>query len=369
MTAPDTGALARHLVDLIQVQGPIPVSVYMAEALGHPKYGYYMTREPFGREGDFITAPEVSQMFGELVGVWCVDIWQRMGSPARFHLIELGPGRGTLMVDLVRTLGAMPGAVDAAEIHFVETSPRLKDQQRATLERGGVGNAHWHERLADVPEGPAIVIANEFFDALPIRQYVHTREGWCERLVDLNPEDSSFQFVVAARPTLGADILAPNILGAPEGSVAETCPAGQALIADIADRINENDGAALIIDYGTAQSAAGDSLQAVRGHQYIPVLGAPGAADITAHVDFAALARSAGAEGVATHGPVEQGAFLKSLGIELRATALQQQATSDQASDLSTALDRLTTPNQMGQLFKVLALTRNDQLPPAGFDA
>jgi NADH dehydrogenase [ubiquinone] 1 alpha subcomplex assembly factor 7 len=369
LTGPDKGALARHLADLIHVQGPLPVSVYMAEVLSHPEFGYYMIREPFGREGDFITAPEVSQMFGELIGVWCADVWQRMGAPASLRLIELGPGRGTLMVDILSALGAIPGALNAAEIHFVETSPRLRDQQHDTLNRAGIGNAKWHERLAEVPDGPAIVVANEFFDALPVRQYVHTAVGWCERLVDLNAAGNGFQFIVADRPTHGANVLAPAVISAPMESIAEICPAGQALISDIADRINENDGAALIIDYGTATSAPGDSLQAVQNHRNVPVLVAPGSADLTAHVDFSALVRAAEAAGVAAHGPVTQGSFLESLGIELRATALRQNATPEQTDDLDTAVARLTAPDQMGDLFKVLALARRDQLPPAGFSA
>lgn len=368
MTAPPPGPLARHLAELIDLQGPIPVSVYMAEVLGHPQFGYYMNREPFGREGDFVTAPEVSQMFGELIGIWCADAWQRMGAPGHYHLIELGPGKGTLMADLIRALRTIPGAVEGAEIHLIETSPRLADQQRETLTRAGIDNAVWHERLSAVPEGPTLLVANEFFDALPVRQFVNTTAGWCERLVNLKPGANTFEFVVAAQPSQDKDILPPEVLGAPEGSIAETCPVAQALVIDIAERISTSDGAALMIDYGAAQSAPGDSLQAVRGHQYFPVLGSPGEADLTAHVDFAALARAAESVGVATHGPLEQGQFLKALGIDLRASALERSATPEQTADMKTALDRLTAPDQMGTLFKVLALTRHDQMPPAGFD-
>ncbi|NQV21371.1 MAG: class I SAM-dependent methyltransferase [Rhodospirillales bacterium] len=360
--------LTQHLAALIEVQGPIPVSVYMAEALGHPDLGYYMTREPLGRDGDFITAPEISQMFGELIGIWCVDAWQRMGSPLRFCLVELGPGRGTLMTDVVRALRAIPGAADAAEIHLVETSPRLAAEQRKNLEQAGISDAHWHQRFADVPGGPLIVIANEFFDALPIRQFVRAPDGWQERLIDLDPETGSFKFTVAARPCSDPNVIAPAVKGAPEGSIAETCPAALALIADLAERLSRHDGAVLIIDYGTAHSASGDSLQAVRDHAFHPILEAPGSADLTAHVDFAALTRTARSAGIATHGPVTQGQFLKTMGIEVRAAALAGQATPDQQQDLDAALTRLTSPDQMGDLFKVLALSRGDQLPPAGFE-
>lgn len=177
------------------------MAVYMAEALGHPEFGYYMTSVPLGREGDFITAPEISQMFGELVGIWCVDAWQRMGSPQHYNLVELGPGRGTMMTDLVRAMRAMPGAAAAAEIHMVETSPRLSDLQRENLQHAGVGDAVWHQRFGDVPDGPSIVIANEFFDALPIHQFVRTDDGWRERLVDLDPDTGGFKFSLAVRPS------------------------------------------------------------------------------------------------------------------------------------------------------------------------
>ncbi len=366
-TAPDS--LTRHLADLIQVQGPIPMSVYMAEALGHPDLGYYMTREPIGRDGDFITAPEVSQIFGELIGIWCVDIWQRMGSPPSFCLTELGPGKGTLMIDLVRALSAMPGVAEAAHIHMIETSPSLADQQRKNLDRAGIAGARWHQRLADIPRGPLIVVANEFFDALPVRQYVRTERGWHERLVDWDPAAECFRFVLAARPAADPEAVPQELKHAPEDEVVESCPAAQALVSDLAERLVKDDGAVLVIDYGSAESATGDSLQAVSGHATHPVLDRPGEADLTAHVDFAALAKAGQAAGAAAHGPVTQGSFLQALGIDLRAAALSEHATPAQQHDLQTAVERLCAPEQMGELFKALAFTRADHLPPAGFEA
>ncbi len=362
-------SMTRHLADLIKAQGPIPVSVYMAEALGHPDLGYYMTRETIGRDGDFITAPEVSQIFGELIGVWCVDTWRRMGSPPGFCLTELGPGKGTLMTDLVRALRAMPGAAEAARIHMVETSPRLADLQRQNLAQAGITGVQWHQRLADVPREPVIVIANEFFDALPIRQFVRGKRGWRERLVDWDPGNGRFRFVLAARSTASPEAVPQQLKHAPEGSVAESCPAAQALVSDLAERLVEDDGAVLVIDYGPTHSATGDSLQAVSGHRAHPVLDRPGEADLTAHVDFAALIEAARKAGAAAHGPIPQGSFLRALGIDLRASALAEPATPAQKHDLAAAVARLTAPEQMGDLFKVVAFTRADHLPPAGFEA
>jgi len=341
----------------------------MAEALGHPDFGYYKTRETIGRDGDFVTAPEVSQMFGELIGVWCADMWQRMGAPLKFCLVELGPGKGTLMADLMRALAAIPGAVEAAQIHLVETSPRLAAQQRQKLDAVGISGAHWHQRLEDVPNGASIVIANEFFDALPIRQFFRSGEGWRERLVDLDPDRNGFRFTLATRPTPDPEILPAELRSVPVDSIVEVCPTAQALVSDLAERISQDDGAALIIDYGPAQSGPGDSLQAVSDHDSHAVLDRPGEIDLTAHVDFYTLARVAKETGIAAHGPVTQGSFLEALGIDLRAAALAEHATPAQQQDLRTATDRLVSPDQMGELFKVMALTRADQHPPAGFGA
>lgn len=357
--------LARHIARLIAATGPIPVSHYMALALGHPEHGYYVTRDPLGAGGDFTTAPEVSQMFGELVGLWIADAWIAQGRPSPFILAELGPGRGTLMADALRALRSVPGALDAAQVHFVETSPTLRAAQQRLVPR-----ATWHERFDDLPGGPLFLIANEFFDALPIAQYVRTDRGWCERHVALvenaSEEGPRFAPVLAPMPTPDA-VLPPATRAAPIGSIGEISPASTAIAEAIGARIAANGGAALIVDYGHPRSAAGDTLQALKAHRFVDPFENPGEADLTAHVDFEALAAAATRGGARVYGPVEQGAFLKALGIKARAQALKTRATPAQAEAVDVAMARLTGEDRMGSLFKVLALTAPDTPPPAGF--
>ena len=372
----DSDSLARLLARRILVEGPLSVAAFMGEALGHPRLGYYMRRDPFGLSGDFTTAPEISQMFGELIGLWCVDMWGRLGGPAPFRLVELGPGRGTLMQDALRAAALVPAFRAAAEVHLVETSPALRARQRATL---GTLPVTWHDRLEEVPEGPALIIANEFFDALPIRQVQKTAHGWFERLVALDepsgaadsPEgDPRFRFVLEAFGSSGARLVPAALRDAPEGSVVEVSPASQAVARLIGERLAAHPGAALVIDYGHAAGpAVGDTLQAVRRHAHAPVLEAPGEADLTAHVDFAAIAAAARGAGAASFGPVDQGAWLTRLGIVPRAAALKRAATPRQAADIDAALARLIDPTQMGTLFKVLALASPGSGAPAGFEA
>lgn len=337
----------------IAATGPLTVADYMSLCLTHPTHGYYAAREPFGHAGDFVTAPEVSQMFGELIGLWAAAVWQEMGRPARLRLIELGPGRGTLMADLLRAARGVPGFADALEVHLVENSRRLRDLQAERLGQGPV----WHDGLETIPPGPAIIVANEFFDALPVRQFVWTDAGWCERLVACD-EDGALRFALAAGPSPLASAL-PTVVreGAPEGAVAELCPAGIAIVGELGRRLSEDGGAALIVDYGHTASAAGDTLQAVRAHAYAPVLEAPGEADLTAHVDFARLAVAASDSGARAWPPLTQSAFLQALGIGLRARDLSRNATASQARDIAAGLERLIGPEQMGTLFKVLALS------------
>ncbi|MGB5948415.1 MAG: SAM-dependent methyltransferase [Parvibaculum sp.] len=357
--------LAEHLARLIRTTGPLPLSHYMALALGHPEHGYYMTRDPLGARGDFITAPEVSQMFGELLGLWIADTWFAQGRPSPFILCELGPGRGTLMADALRALRSVPGILDAARLHLVETSPALRAEQAARLP-----HATWHERFEGVPPGPLFLIANEFFDALPISQFIRTEQGWCERHVALREGDGdapAFMPVLAPVPLASDAVLPPAMRAAPAGSIAEISSASTAIAEAIAARIAAPGGAALVIDYGHARSAPGDTLQALRAHRFADPFEAPGEADITAHVDFEELAHAARRGGAAAHGPVEQGAFLKALGIEARAAALKSRATPKQAHDIDSALRRLTASEEMGSLFKVLALTPTDAPSPAGF--
>ena len=353
-------ALARHIVRLIEETGPIPLSQYMALALGHLEHGYYMTRDPLGMRGDFITAPEISQMFGELIGLWLADSWMAQGAPKSFVLAELGPGRGTLMSDALRAMRAVPDMVAAAEVHFVETSPVLRKAQKDL-----VPQAIWHDRIDSLPDRPLLLVANEFFDALPIIQYQRTGRGWCERQIGLT--DGRLSPVLAPVPLAGDKGLPPAMRDAPSGAIAEICPAATAIAETISSRISASGGAALIVDYGHCRSASGDTLQALRGHQYVDPFDTPGEADLTAHVDFEMLALAVRAGGAQAHGPVEQGAFLAALGIEARAARLREKATGSQARDIDAALRRLTAPGEMGSLFKVLAVTPQGAAAPAGF--
>lgn len=333
--------------------GAITVADYMALALGHERYGYYRKRDPLGTSGDFVTAPEVSQMFGELIGLWCAHVWGLIGAPRPIRLVELGPGRGSLMADALRAAHQVAPRFHAAiDLHLVETSTVLRARQREAL--GGVA-ATWHDDPAEVPDGPALVIANEFFDALPVHQLIRTAHGWRERLVGLDAQ-GMLAFEIGDAPTPLAVHLAPEVAIAPAGSTAELNLAAREMIAALAARLAEQGGAALLIDYGYAWPAAGDTLQAVRAHRPHAVLADPGEADLTAHVDFAALARAAERAGARTHGPVSQGIFLKRLGIEERCRSLCAQASADQRLLLETGVDRLIGDRRMGRLFQVLAV-------------
>lgn len=360
--------LQDHLRRIITREGPITIAHYMAEALGNPRHGYYMSQEPFGRSGDFITAPEVSQMFGELIGLWVADYWQRMGMPDRLALIELGPGRGTLMADALRAMKTQPGLVEALQLHLVEMSPRLREIQAEKLVK--TISPQWHDTLGQAVEATGgagvIILANEFFDALPIRQFVRDAQGWHERLVGIDAVSGALAPVLSALPAPESAMLHPDVAAAAAGSLAELCPSGLSITGDIAATLNAQGGAALIIDYGYTRSQPGDSLQAMKAHRYVPVFENPGTADITAHVDFAALARAA--QGLRVFGAIEQGRFLINLGIAARADALKRRATEAQANDINSALHRLTDAAQMGSLFKVMALTSKDGPTPSGFE-
>lgn len=357
--------LADRLRRLIAVVGPLTVERYMAAALGDPEQGYYHCTDPLGAEGDFVTAPEVSQMFGELLGLWCATSWEAMGRPAPFLLAEIGPGRGTLMEDALRALRNLPDFHAALRLHLVESSPKLKAFQAERLK--GV-DAAWHDTIGEVPEGPMVLIANELFDALPIRQLVRTPEGWCERLVAVDAESGELCFVVATRPSPAQALVPPGLKEAGPGAIFEVSPAAIGLAHHIGRRLAAFGGAALIVDYGGEQSGLGETLQAVKRHRPHPVLAAPGEADLTAHVDFALLAKAAREAGARTYGPVSQGAFLRTLGIDARARRLMARATARQREDIAGALRRLTHPDEMGTLFKAFAITHPDLKAPAGFE-
>ena len=347
--------LTEQLRQRIARDGPIPVVDYMAACLGDRRHGYYRGGAQLGAGGDFTTAPEISQMFGELLGLWCAELWHRLGSPAGVRLVELGPGRGSLMADALRAVAAaLPGFRAALSVHLVETSPGLRAIQAATLTDA---DATWHETLDQVPRGPILVLANEFFDALPIRQFVRVEGGWSERLVDVDPDTPGFRFATLATTSAVDGLLPAAMQCAQLGTIAETCPMGRVIVGEIARRTVADGGGALVVDYGPSTNAAGDSLQAVRRHNYHPVLAAPGEADLTAHVDFAGLLEAAVAAGGAGHGPISQRALLRRLGIEARLEKLLQSADDDRREGLVADYRRLTDADQMGSLFKAIAIT------------
>lgn len=321
--------LERALRERIAAEGPISVQTYMEACNAY----YYTTRDPLGARGDFTTAPEISQMFGELVGAALADCWKRAGSPADAIYVELGPGRGTLAVDALRMLRA--GGF-AGEVHLVETSPVLRDVQMKA-----VGQANWHERIEELPARPLLLVANEFLDALPIRQHV----GAVERRVMMAAGGLAFDR---------------------DGEIVETSPAREQAVEAIALCVAQRGGAALFIDYGHASSAPGDTLQAVRGHGYAPVLADPGEQDLTSHVDFEVLGRVASDAGATVTPVVRQGEWLIRLGIEARAQALSR-ANPERAADIQAAVERLTARDQMGELFKVIAIHSPRWPAPAGF--
>ncbi|MGP7794909.1 class I SAM-dependent methyltransferase [Sphingomonas sp. CLY1604] len=343
-------SLSDRLARAITLAGPMPVSQFMAAANAH----YYATRDPFGAGGDFVTAPEISQMFGELVGLWCADLWDRAGRP-EVAWVELGPGRGTLAADAGRAM-AKAGLTPA--VHFVETSPMLRAAQ---AER--VPDATWHDGVDTLPgDRPLIVVANEFFDALPIRQLIRRGDGWHERLVAC--QDTLF-LPIAGKP-VPLEVLPEPLRDAPAGSVLEIAPAGVGVMAALGRRIAAQGGAMLAVDYGYEGPALGDTLQAVRGHGFANPFEAPGENDLSAHVDFTTLAAAAQANGAAAWGPVTQRDLLGQLGIDQRAAALAR-AAPERAEALLA--DRARLMGDMGTLFKALAVTHRDWPVPAGFGA
>ncbi len=351
--AEDRSPLETEIRRLIAAAGPMSIAEYMLLCLTHPQYGYYVTRDPLGAHGDFITAPEISQMFGELIGVWMVAVWQQMGSPENVRVVELGPGRGTLMSDALRAAKVVGDFHAALVVHLVEISPKLQQAQEQLLEGLGVPIL-WHSALAEVPSGPVIIIANEFIDALPVHQAVKRADGWHERVVEIAPS-GELAIGIARDPLPHFEATLPRGLRqAPEGSVYEWRSDTVAL--EIGRRVR-TDGAALIIDYGHAWYGLGETLQAVAGHSYTDPLRAPGEADLTAHVDFAALAQSAQIIGGRIHGPISQRDLLRGLGINERAAALKAYAP-ERAAEIDQALARLTAtgPRGMGELFKALVI-------------
>jgi NADH dehydrogenase [ubiquinone] 1 alpha subcomplex assembly factor 7 len=364
----DGSPLAAEIRRRIATTGPMTVAQFMDLALSHPEHGYYMTRDPLGHAGDFVTAPEISQVFGELIGLWSAEVWGLMGRPDAVRLIELGPGRGTLMLDALRAARAAPDFHNALRVHLVEISPALQRRQRETLAGAAVATK-WHDALGDVPPGPTIILANEFFDALPVNQAIRKSDGWHERVVELSA-DGTFAFGLAAEPLRAFEQTLPSALrDAPNGAIYEWRP--DRVVKDMTTRIVHDGGVALVIDYGHTHSAPGETFQAVRRHAYADPLADPGLADLTAHVDFSALSTSAERHGARVHGPIAQALFLQRIGIDARAAALKAAASSAAAEKIAADVTRLTAGGRtgMGTMFKVMAISppQLDQLP--GFDS
>ncbi|TMW56265.1 hypothetical protein Poli38472_008913 [Pythium oligandrum] len=410
--------LVHVLRTMIEVKGPLSVSEFMQRALGHPQHGYYMKKDVFGVKGDFTTAPEISQMFGELIGIWCVATWQQMGSPSTIKIVEMGPGRGSLMSDFLRAAKSFPPFYEALEIHMIDISPALREIQQKTLGCEAIDDAstakqilqvpggptvRWHDDFANVPYGPSLFIAQELFDALPVHQFEYTDKGWCERLVDADYEDGEdhFRFVLSPGPTPATrvyigrqklfDPAAFQATGTVEpirrldvadpldvpvkteqaqvGDKIEISPLGIALAQDISKRIAEHGGGALIVDYGHDHPSE-LSLRGIKNHEFVSVLREPGDVDLSIDVDFATLRKYATADAkVSAFGPIGQGDFLKAMGIEHRlAMLLQNCETEAEQEELFSAYERLVNSDQMGTIFKAMAITHTEIGRPVGFE-
>lgn len=342
----------------IAAHGPMGIADYMATCLLHPAHGYYSTHQPLGAEGDFVTAPEISQMFGEMISLCMAQTWLDTGSPAKITLAELGPGRGTLMADILRTARSVPGFAKACDIHLVEASPRLRKEQQTALNGHSVS---WHDTVETLPsDTPLFLVANEFFDALPIRQFIRDEAGWRERQIGV--EDDTLCFGLSAAAPIAA--LDHRLEDTKPGDLVETCPSAHAICKQIAARIENNGGLALFFDYGDWRSL-GDTLQALRAHTPVSPLSEPGESDLTAHVDFEALLNDL----PCAHSRLApQGVVLERLGITARAQALAQGLAGEALDSHIAAHRRLTHPDEMGTIFKSVALFPRGATPPAGYE-
>ncbi len=356
--------LEERLVDLIRLKGPITVADYMADALGHPHDGYYMSRTPFGADGDFTTAPEISQIFGELIGLWLLENWRALGSPSDFNLVEFGPGRGVLMEDILRATRLRSEFTNAACLWLLETSGRLRVEQQKRLRASGV-KPLWADEFADIPPAPTLIVANEFFDCLPLRQFQRVDRGWRERMVDID-DDGRLAFCLGKTPP-PADYKLPGDQDSEPGDIFEINFAAREFLTEVVAGLVAHGGAALIIDYGHVASGLGDTLQAVRKHRYWPALSTPGEADLTAHVDFGALADVAVDASAAVYGPTSQGRFLERLGLALRTEMLCKDKLEEEQRKIRAGSDRISAPDKMGEIFKVMCIASPDLPAPPGF--
>jgi NADH dehydrogenase [ubiquinone] 1 alpha subcomplex assembly factor 7 len=360
----EPGLLAARLKETIARDGPISVHDYMQVCLADRDAGYYTMRQPIGRDGDFVTAPEISQMFGELIGIWAAAVWHSMGEP-EVTVAELGPGRGTLMADALRVFGRVPGLLERLTVVLVETSPVLRETQAGTL-GAAIAPLQWCDSIEGLPRGPLIIIANEFIDALPVRQLLREGGAWRERCVTLD-DTGAFAFRAGAPAEPGTLPQTLSDMNIDDGAIVETRPAVASLVSTLAERAKDSPVAALFTDYGHAKSGFGDTLQAVRRHRFADPLAAPGETDLTAHVDFGALKDSARRRGLVAYGPMNQGEFLLKLGLEARCERLLRNATPEQKVAILSGVARLTDPRQMGVLFKMLALQSSGLAPPPPF--
>ncbi len=350
--------LSIQIKNQIEKNGPISISNFMKHALQTAESGYYTGNKPvFGRNGDFITAPEISQLFGEIIGIWCVNTWKLNGSPKKFNLVELGPGKGTLMKDLLRATKNTPGFHEAMSICLVELNSAFRSTQKNNIEHSRL---EWHLKYENVPEGFSIVVANEFFDALPINQYTKRKDDWFINMVDLN-EDKQCLYVnqFDASPTI-KDFLHAKYPNLKDNAIVETQDETNIILGQISKNIHEHGGAALIIDYGYTESMHRNyisTLQAVKDHKYSPIFQEIGNADISSHINFTTLYDIANLYKAHTYGPITQGEFLRNMYVDLRKNILLLKANKKQRNDILTGYDRLISPKQMGKLFKAIAIT------------
>jgi NADH dehydrogenase [ubiquinone] 1 alpha subcomplex assembly factor 7 len=360
------GALSKIIRERIRRDGPMDMGEYMSLCLCHPEHGYYMTRDPFGAEGDFTTAPEISQMFGEMIGIWLANMWIKLGSPSECILLECGPGRGTLMADALRATSHIPGFHQAIKLYLMEISPVLRDAQSRKL---ADYEPRWIHDLNALPASiPALIIGNEFLDALPIRQFRYTADEYRERCIGLL-DDGAFCIVEKNADLCLLKEQAPWVLEQKTDGIFEASPVLNQYISSVNNLLVKQGGAALFIDYGHAVSGAGETLQALHKHRFVNPLQNPGNYDITAHINFQNIARLANMNNIAVHGAVTQCQFLESMGIRVRAARLKEKATKEQAEAIDSALGRLLGMDQMGDLFKVIALCHDFAIRPAGFYA
>ncbi|KMZ74778.1 Protein midA-like protein, mitochondrial [Zostera marina] len=399
--------LVKHLKSVIKFRGgPISIAEYMEEVLTNPKSGFYINNDVFGAGGDFITSPEVSQMFGEMVGVWTMCLWEQMGQPEKINLVELGPGRGTLIADLLRGTSKMEKFTKSLNIHMVECSPTLRKLQysalkcmdvdtssnkekKATITKLTGSGVSWHATLDQIPAGsPTIIIAHEFYDALPVHQFQKASRGWCEKMVDVADDTTKFRFVLSPQPTPATLLyLAKRCKWANKEELAklehvEVCPKSMELTEEIAQRIESDGGGALIIDYGL-NGIVSDSLQAIRKHKFVDILDDPGSADLSAYVDFDSIRHSAEevSENISVHGPISQSQFLGSLGINFRVENLLKNCTDEQAESLKAGYWQLVgdgeapfwegpddkTPIGMGTRYQAMTIVNKNQGVPIPF--